>query len=77
MPKTDLGGMDWFTKREHLRRAKAQPMRGENFDFRPFNHVAALGEKPFPSYEQLLTPSAKARIEKIYAIDFRTYGPYL
>jgi hypothetical protein len=73
----DLTQLDWLHKIEAGRKAKSQPVEGENIDERAFDHKAALGNTPFPSYEQLRTPHVRKRIEKIYTVDFANYGSVL
>jgi hypothetical protein len=76
MPPVDLGKINWLHSLESRRKARTQPVEGENLDFQPFDWSAARGDKPFPTYEQLLTHSAKERIREIYGIDFETYGTH-
>lgn len=77
MPPVDLGKINWLHSLEAKRKARTQTVEGENLDFQPFDRFAARGDKPFPTYEQLLTAGAKERIREIYGIDFETYGTYL
>lgn len=69
----DLTQLDWLHKIESGRKAKAQPVDGDAIDQRAFDKEAAQGNTAFPSYEQLLSPEVRARIEKIYAVDFANY----
>ncbi len=77
LPQTSLRELRWFTSREETRKAGSMKIEGGELDRVPFNAEAARGGKPFPSYEQLLTPASKCRIEKVYAIDFAAYGEFL
>ncbi|MCB1431349.1 MAG: sulfotransferase family 2 domain-containing protein [Alphaproteobacteria bacterium] len=77
LPAVDLAQFDWLHAIEHGRKAKSQPVEGDDIDRRVFDKTAAIGEAPFPSYQQLLTPTAKDRIRKIYAVDFEAYADSL
>ena len=77
LEKTNFEDLNWLHTLEDRRKAKQEPLNGEALDETPFSRhqVARLGQ--FPSYVQLLTPSAKARIEAIYKADFDAYRDYL
>lgn len=77
LPETDFEQFNWLHDMEGKRKAKPAAMEGEAFDRKVFNRhqVVKLGE--FPSYEQLLTPEAKRRIEEIYKADFDAYRDFL
>ncbi len=69
--------LSWLHDLEVKRKAKQEPMAGEALDEVVFNRkmVAKLGQ--FPSYEQLLTPTAREKIGQIYKVDFDAYGKFL
>ncbi len=73
LPDTDFDSLDWLVKFEHSRRAKEMPIEGSSLDHKVFNRDAARGKLPFPGYDQLLTPNARARIESLYGVDFQAY----
>lgn len=77
MPETDFEQFNWLHDMEGKRKASPAPMEGDALDRLAFNReqVAKLGQ--FPSYGQLLTPEAKAKIEAIYKADFDAYRDYL
>lgn len=77
LPPVDLGDFDWLHAMERGRKAKSQPVEGDDVDFMVFDQQAAAGDKPFPTYAQLLSPAAKERILKIYHMDFAAYGDCL
>lgn len=76
LPRTDFRSLEWL-HREADRKAKPGAFDGEEADAVPFDTSAARGLKPWPTYEQLLTPRARARIEKLYARDFEAYAAHL
>ena len=43
----------------------------------PLDREAAAGRRPWPPAEDLLNAEARALIEELYAIDFRTYAEVL
>ena len=75
--KTDFGDLDWLHSLESKRKAKQEPMEGEALDTVAFtrHQVNKLGL--FPSYNQLLTPEARQKIEVIYKSDFDAYRDFL
>lgn len=77
LPATDFEGMKWLIELEKSRKAKETPIEGADIDHRAFNKAAARGRLPFPSYDQLLTPTARARIESLYSVDFQAYRSHL
>jgi hypothetical protein len=77
MPVVDISAMDWLHSMEGGRKAKSRTIRGRALDHTAFMRAAANGDRAFPSYEQLLTPSVRERIRKIYAIDFEAYGEFI
>lgn len=77
MKPVDLDELSWLHSIEKRRRARTQPLEGDNLDMQAFGRMAAIGEKPFPSYGQLLTQDARDRIRKIYDVDFENYAAYL
>jgi hypothetical protein len=76
LPRTDFHEMEWLHERESGRKAKPGAFEGGAADDFPFDKDAASGLKPWPDYGALLTPRARARIEKIYAGDFEAYAAY-
>lgn len=77
LARTDFEELSWLHDLESKRRAKQDPITGDDIDKVPFtrHQVHKLGH--FPSYSQLLTPKAKTKIESIYAADFDAYADYL
>ena len=75
--RTDFHDLRWLHEREAGRKAQPGAFAREAADEFPFDKNAAFGLKPWPDYEQLLTPRARARIEALYARDFEAYAPYL
>ena len=77
MPKTNFEDFNWLHMLESKRKAKQEPMEGDALDQIAFSlhQVTKLGQ--FPSYNQLLTPAARERIERIYKVDFDAYRDYL
>ncbi len=73
LPRTDFSTLTWLHDLERTRRARQISLPGSALDEHPFsrNDVMKLGR--FPSYDQLLTPRARKRIEKIYRVDFEAY----
>ena len=76
LPRTDFHSLNWL-HREADRKAKPGAFGGNEADVVPFDRLAARGQKPWPTYEQLLTPRARARIETLYARDFEAYADHL
>jgi hypothetical protein len=52
-------------------------VEGKDLDHAPFNRRQVAHLNQFPSYAQLLTPEARAKIEAIYKVDFDAYRDYL
>jgi len=77
LPRTDFDALAWLHRREDRRSAKPAAFAGEGADQHPFDAAAARGLKPWPDYGQLLTPAARARIEALYAADFKAYAAHL
>ncbi|WP_373506290.1 sulfotransferase family 2 domain-containing protein [Aestuariivirga sp.] len=76
MPLTDFKAFSWLHDLEGKRKAQHVPLVGDNLDKMNFNRkIVADGQ--FPSYNQLLTPEAKQKIEAIYNKDFSAYRDYL
>jgi hypothetical protein len=75
--KTNFEDLNWLHNLESKRKAKQDPMEGDELDHEVFTRyqVAKLGQ--FPSYSQLLTPLAKQRIESIYKVDYDAYRDFL
>ena len=76
-PPTDFKNLTWLHRLEGQRKAKQEQMPGDALDTVAFttHQVVKLGQ--FPSYDQLLTPEAKQKIETIYKVDFDAYREYL
>ena len=74
---TDFHALDWLHSLEGPRRAKAMAMDADRVDEMPFSRHMVRNLKLFPPYDRLLTPLARAKIEKIYKDDFEAYGDYL
>lgn len=77
LPPAEIATLDWFVEREASRKAKQLSVEGADLDRTAFDASAAQGQSPFPDYSQLLTPPARQRIERIYAIDFAAYRQFL
>jgi hypothetical protein len=77
LPLTDFGELDWLHNLETKRKAKQEPMQGDALDTAPFTRYQVTKLNEFPSYSQLLTPEAKAKIEQIYKVDFDAYRDWL
>ena len=77
LARTDFHEMAWLHERESERKARPGAFEGKTADDFPFDKDAASGLKPWPDYNELLTPRARARIEKIYARDFEAYAAHL
>lgn len=77
LPVTNFNDLNWLHDLESKRKAKQEPMEGEELDAIGFtrHQVFKLGQ--FPSYGQLLTAKAKKKIESIYKADFEAYAEYL
>ena len=76
IPKTNFEDLNWLHALETKRKAKQEPIEGDGLDHVPFSRQQAkMGQ--LPSYDQLLTPLARQRIEAIYKADFDAYGDYL
>jgi hypothetical protein len=75
--QTNFDDLSWLHHLEGKRKAKQEPMEGDALDQVSFtrHQVVKLGQ--FPSYAQLLTSSARQRIETIYKADFDAYRDYL
>lgn len=75
--KTNFEDLNWLHNLESKRKAKQERVEGEGIDTVPYsrNQVTNLGM--FPSYDQLLTPEARQKIETIYKSDFAAYRNYL
>ena len=52
-------------------------MQGDRLDETVFNRHQVRDLEQFPSYQQLLTPEARQKIERIYRVDFDAYRDYL
>ena len=77
IPKTNFDDLNWLHSLESKRKAKQEPMAGEALDAVAFSRhqLNKLGQ--FPSYNQLLTPAAREKIEVIYKSDFDAYRDFL
>jgi Sulfotransferase family len=77
LPRTNFKELTWLHELEVRRKMKPRSFDGQSADEFPFDRKAASGLKPWPSYEQLLTPRARVRIERLYVSDFDAYADYL
>jgi hypothetical protein len=74
--ETDFAQFDWLHGLEGKRKAKQTPLDGDALDRVAYTRQDAKSGA-FPSYAQLLTPEARAKIEAIYKVDFDAYRDYL
>ena len=77
LTQTRFAEMSWLHDLEGTRKAAQNPVEGEAIDEMAFNRAQVKDQGYFPSYDQLLTPRARARIEAIYKADFDAYRDYL
>jgi len=77
LPQTDFKSLDWLHQLEGRRKANAAEIEGDKLDEVSVSRRDVKVLNRFPSYDQLLTPEARARIEKIYRTDFEAYGEIL
>jgi hypothetical protein len=77
LARTDFHDLHWLHSLENKRKAKQEPVEGKDLDHAPFNRRQVAHLNQFPSYAQLLTPEARAKIEAIYKVDFDAYRDYL
>ena len=76
-PETDFTDLRWLNDMERHRKAKQEPLPGIALDETVFSRKQVTRLREFPSYEQLLTPEARAKIAAIYKVDFDAYADYL
>jgi hypothetical protein len=70
LPRTDFGKLDWLEQTSSA--IKAQRSASENaYRERLTRQAARLG--PWPTTRALLTPEARARLAKLYAVDISSY----
>jgi hypothetical protein len=77
LPIVDLRRLEWLTNHETKRKAKTANTSHAELDDVVLDYRAASGKRAFPEYDQLLTPRTRARIEQIYAADFKAYSQFL
>jgi hypothetical protein len=74
--ETDFSQFEWLHGLEGKRKAKQTPLQGSSLDCVAYTRQDAKSGA-FPSYDQLLTPEARAKIEEIYKVDFDAYREFL
>jgi hypothetical protein len=72
LPHTDIRAVaaDWFDELKWHRRPDPELPGGEELYTRPLTREQAL-QGPWPRYGELLTPEARQRIARLYAVDLR------
>jgi len=76
LPHTDFAAISWFHSTESgSRKSRPQSFGGPADTQRLLRSAAAEG--PWPIAEELLTETARAKIRRLYAVDFKAYAPYL
>ncbi len=73
LPHTDFAAMAWLQQLNEGRIARGSIDDLNNVDTRRFTARAAI-EGPWAPYDAFLTPAARARIARLYAVDIAAYG---
>lgn len=72
LQRTDLRSSDWVSRVDQRNQPKHE-LEGNDIYTKPlFPDQAKKG--PWPGYETLLTPDARARLARLYALDIDSYG---
>jgi len=72
LPHTDFASIPWFALSNDHRVARGSIDDLTNVDTRRFTAEAAR-KGPWAPYEAFLTPAARERIARLYAVDFESY----
>lgn len=72
LPHTDFASIPWFKNTNEIRLARGTIEDATNVDTRRFTAQAAR-EGPWAPYDAFLTPAARDRITRLYAVDIETY----
>jgi hypothetical protein len=73
LPMTDFDEMTWMHRLQAKRSRSERDVATINAYALPFTRVQARNG-PWPSYDALLTPTARERIARLYAADIAAYG---
>lgn len=72
LPRTDFSAIPWINQVNERRTARGSLEDLTNVDTRRFTQLAAR-EGPWAPYEAFLTPAARERIARLYAVDLESY----
>lgn len=77
LPETNSKELRWLHDMERQRRAKEELNAGAALDAPVFIDKQVTKLRQFPSYGQVLTPRAHAKIKVIYKVEFDAYADCL
>jgi hypothetical protein len=69
---TELRSSDWIARIDRRNRPEGTPGADDAYTQRLYPEQANKG--PWPPYEDLLTPAARSRLARLYAVDIESYG---